>query len=113
MIAIKPDRNPPRMLTDSTDGLHPTFTASYLRKTMSFPIKAFFVIFKVNKKSATYTFSNGMDAGGVYFEYVDAISDAQEFAAADPEHAYVVMSPSEGYTMSDPTLVAVNVVVPA
>lgn len=31
---VKPDRAPARMLTDTCDGIHPTFANDYIRRTM-------------------------------------------------------------------------------
>jgi len=33
ITTIKPDRAPPRLLTDTCEGIHPTFTKDYIRKT--------------------------------------------------------------------------------
>jgi hypothetical protein len=31
IIAVKPERDPPRLLTDTTEGIHPRFAKSYMR----------------------------------------------------------------------------------
>jgi hypothetical protein len=32
LVAVKPERNPPRLLTDTTDGIHPIYAQDYLRR---------------------------------------------------------------------------------
>lgn len=58
MTAIKPDRAPPRLLTDTCEGIHPTFTKDYIRRTTS-------AIDKINVPNLVDVIRKSVEAAGL------------------------------------------------